>query len=300
MEPIGRRVDVELLEDEELALRYVCRVLVENSEPVSCDLRLSSSFLRASSGSPSHLLFTLGTWSGSFWIETLDKLAAVARPPFDAAIFFCCSAYWSNAEVEGSLSVRKPRTPFFFLLPALLLCACCGCFPCDDPLLRAFASIWLGLERCDASLMPRSRPGEVVRVLECDDVVLSEALLLPPLAPALLRTASWGTRTGVAALVWVDIIGIGAQFHGRATRGRGTPRWRAAVNPAKTQQVGRHRGVQKSGTTAAGRVLCKGWPSGVRSVKTGGKQDWQTERSSSRQACGDSAREARAADRAER
>lgn len=61
--PIGRRVEDELSDDEELLLRNVCLVLVVNSdEPVSCDVfLLCSSFFRASSGSPSHLLLTLGT-----------------------------------------------------------------------------------------------------------------------------------------------------------------------------------------------------------------------------------------------
>ena len=39
MEPIGRRVEVELL-DEELSLRPDCRVFVVNSDPVSFDLFL--------------------------------------------------------------------------------------------------------------------------------------------------------------------------------------------------------------------------------------------------------------------
>lgn len=61
--PIGRRVEDELSDEDELLLRKVCLVLVVNSdEPVSCDVfLLCSNFLRASSGSPSHLVLTLGT-----------------------------------------------------------------------------------------------------------------------------------------------------------------------------------------------------------------------------------------------
>jgi hypothetical protein len=39
MEPIGRRVEFELL-DEELSLRRDCLVFVVNNDPVSCDIFL--------------------------------------------------------------------------------------------------------------------------------------------------------------------------------------------------------------------------------------------------------------------
>lgn len=207
MEPMGRLVEFELSEDEELLLRYVCRVVVENSDPVSIDVfLLCSSFLRASSGSPSHLLFTLGTCSGSFCTETLDRPTAVARPVFPAAAFFCCSANCSSADVEGSFRVRKPKTPFFFLL--LFCCCACGCLPCDVLLRGVPVSMFLGLglERCEASLVPLPR-SDAVRVLDCDEDGCSEALLLPLLVAVLFRTASLGTRTVAAALVSVDIIG---------------------------------------------------------------------------------------------
>lgn len=167
IEPIGRRVDVEL-SDDELLLRKVCRELIVNSDPCSCDVFLwCSNFFRASSGSPSHLLFTLGTCSGSFCADTLGRPTALGRPPvFAAAAFFCCSANCSSAEVEGSFKVRNPSMPFFFLL--LVCCGgCWGLLPCDDPLLRALSSmVLLRLEFCDVSLMPLSRFGDAVRVLE--------------------------------------------------------------------------------------------------------------------------------------
>lgn len=41
MEPTGRRVEVELLDDEEWSLRRVCLELVVNNDvPVSCDIFL--------------------------------------------------------------------------------------------------------------------------------------------------------------------------------------------------------------------------------------------------------------------
>jgi hypothetical protein len=112
---MGRRVEFELL-DEDSLLRQVRRVLVVNSEdPVSCDFFLRCSIvLRASSGSPSHLLFTLGTYSGSFWAEALVRPTAFALPVFAAAAFFCSAANSSNAFVEGSLRVRNPSIPPFF------------------------------------------------------------------------------------------------------------------------------------------------------------------------------------------
>lgn len=144
MDPIGRRVEVELLE-EEVSLRRDCLVFVVNNDPVSCDLFLSfSNFFRASSGSPSHLLFTLGTCSGSFCFETLVRPTAVALPVFTAAAFFCSAANCSNAFVEGSFSVKNPSTPPFFFS---FSCCCCECFPCEDPLFRAAVSMLLGLER---------------------------------------------------------------------------------------------------------------------------------------------------------
>lgn len=53
----------------------------------------------------------------------------------------------------------------------------------------------LCLERCEASLVPRSRCGDAVRVLECDELVCEALLLLIAPVPVLLRTASLGTRT---------------------------------------------------------------------------------------------------------
>ena len=197
---MGRRVEFELL-DEELSLRRDCLVFVVNKDPVSCDRFLSfSNFFRASSGSPSHLLFTLGTCSGSFCFETLVRPTAVALPVFTAAAFFCSAANCSNALVEGSFSVKKPSTPPFFLSFACC-CCCCGCFPCDDPLFRVPVSMLLGLERWEASLVPRSRRGDAVRVLDCEELVW-EALLLPleDWVSVLFRTASLGTRTLGAAL----------------------------------------------------------------------------------------------------
>jgi hypothetical protein len=173
--------------------------VVNKDDPVSCDFFLwCFKFFRASSGNPSHLLFTLGTYSGSFWVETLVRPTALALAAFSAAAFFCSAANCSNAFVEGSFSVRKPSIPPFFLS---FVCCCCGCFPCDDPLFRAAVSMPLGLERWEASLIPRSRRGDAVRVLDCEDAVWEALLLLLEASvPALFRTASLGTRTLGAAL----------------------------------------------------------------------------------------------------
>jgi len=165
--PIGRRVAFEDELPEDLLLpRERLEEVVNNEVPVSCDILLwCSIFLRASSGSPSHLLFTLGTWSGSFWTETLDMLAAVGLAVFAAAAaFLCCSANCSNALVDGSFRVRKPSTPFFFLE---LVWGCCGCLPCDEPRLVVVDAVamlvrWLG--GCEGSLVPRSRVET-----ECED-----------------------------------------------------------------------------------------------------------------------------------
>jgi hypothetical protein len=189
IEPIGRRFAFEL-PDELLLPRDRLVVVVNIEVPVSCDILLwCSIFLRASSGSPSHLLFTLGTWSGSFCTETLDMLAAVGLVVFAAAAaFLCCSANCSKALVDGSFSVRKPSMPFFFFGLA------CGCLLCDEPRLEvvvedAMLPPWL--EGREGSLVPRSRV-----VAECEDGVV-EALSLASVD--LFRTASLGTR--VAAVV---------------------------------------------------------------------------------------------------
>jgi hypothetical protein len=198
IEPIGRRVAFELPDD--LLLPRDRLVVVVNIEvPVSCDILLwCSIFLRASSGSPSHLLFTLGTWSGSFCTETLDMLDAVGLAVFAAAAaFLCCSANCSNALVDGSFSVRKPSMPFFFFGLG------CGCLPCDEPRLEVVVEVdilppWLvGRE---GSLVPRSRV-----VAECEDGVVGALSLA---SVDLFRTASLGTRTA-AVVVWDDIIEIG-------------------------------------------------------------------------------------------
>lgn len=87
--------------------------------------------------------------------------------------------------------------PFFFSL--LCCCCCCDCFTCDDPLLCAAVSMLLG---CEASLVPLSRRSDAVRVLECEEEVVCEALSLgfDPSVATLLRTASLGTRTSATAL----------------------------------------------------------------------------------------------------
>jgi len=67
--------------------------------------------------------------------------------------------------------------------------------------LRAAVSILLGLERWEASLVPRSRRGDAVRVLDCEETVWEALLLLLDVpVSALFRTASLGTRTLGAAL----------------------------------------------------------------------------------------------------
>jgi hypothetical protein len=182
--PIGRRVAPEL-PDELLLPRERLVVVVNNEVPVSCDILLwCSNFLRASSGSPSHLLLTLGTWSGSFCTETLDMLAAAGLAVFAAAAaFLCCSANCSNALVEGSFSVRKPSIPFFFLG---FVCGCC--LLCDEPRLEVVVEVamlppWLGGR--EGSLVSRSRV-----VAECEDWVVGTLSLA---SVDLFRTASLGT-----------------------------------------------------------------------------------------------------------
>jgi hypothetical protein len=195
IEPIGRRVALELLPDELLLPRERLVVVVNIEVPVSCDILLwCSIFLRALSGSPSHLLFTLGTWSGSFCTETLDTLAAVGLAVFAAAAaFLCCSANCSKALVEGSFSVKKPSMPFFFLG---LACCCWDCLLCVDPRLEVVVEVamlppWLGGR--EGSLVPRSR-----MVAECEDGAVG-ALSLGSVD--LFRTASLGTRGAAAAVV---------------------------------------------------------------------------------------------------
>jgi hypothetical protein len=189
IEPIGRRFGFEL-PDELLLPRDRLVVVVNIEVPVSCDILLwCSIFLRASSGRPSHLLFTLGTWSGSFCTETLDMLAAVGLAVFAAAAaFLCCSANCSNALVDGSFSVRKPSMPFFFFGLA------CGCLLCDEPRLEVVVEVVMlppWLEGREGSLVPRSRV-----VAECEDGVVGALSLA---SVDLFRTASLGTR--VAAVV---------------------------------------------------------------------------------------------------
>jgi hypothetical protein len=59
----------------------------------------------------------------------------------------------------------------------------------------------LDLERWEASLVSWSRRGNAVRVLECEyDICETFLLLVDASVPALLRTASLGTRTFGAAL----------------------------------------------------------------------------------------------------
>jgi len=199
IEPIGRRVAPEL-PDELLLPRDRLVVVVNNEVPVSCEILLwCSIFLRASSGSPSHLLFTLGTWSGSFCTETLDMLAAVGLAVFAAAAaFLCCSANCSNALVDGSFSVRKPSTPFFFLG---LVCCCCDRLLCVESRREGVVEVamlprWLA--GGEGSLVPRSRV-----VAKCEDGAVG-ALSLAWFD--LFRTASLGTRM---AAVLDDMVEIG-------------------------------------------------------------------------------------------
>ena len=73
---------------------------------VAVTAALSDSVLRlAASGRPSQRELTLGTLVGSFALETPGILAS----------FRCCWAYCSNAESDGSLSVRKLLRPLLFL-----------------------------------------------------------------------------------------------------------------------------------------------------------------------------------------
>ena len=133
-----------LSEENDTAVRLVCFVDVEKE-----DIRLLLVFdcmlvLCAFSGNPSHFELVGRTKSGSFWEETPGIPTAICRPPFCAAAFFCASAKFSHAAVEGSLSVRKPSNPVFFLLfvEAALT------FPVDDPwlfgrcLLRRSSESW--------------------------------------------------------------------------------------------------------------------------------------------------------------
>lgn len=61
------------------------------------------------SGTPFHLELTFGTVGGSFC-----GTAENGWPPFAAVCFRWASANCSRALCEGSFSVRKLRTPFFF------------------------------------------------------------------------------------------------------------------------------------------------------------------------------------------
>lgn len=80
-----------------------------------CMLARSASLFFPSGGSPSHLLLTFGTFSGSFLDEMPGIPTAVVLPPFCEATFFCWSANSSHAEVEGSFNVKNPSIlPLFF------------------------------------------------------------------------------------------------------------------------------------------------------------------------------------------
>lgn len=76
----------------------------------------STLFLFAFSGKPSHLLFTLGTWSGNLLDDTPESIpeALVTPVPFSCIFFFWASANSSSAMFVGSFSVRNPSIPLFF------------------------------------------------------------------------------------------------------------------------------------------------------------------------------------------
>ena len=106
----------ELADIEDIAVQLDCLVAVEKDEFVFARLVAfdSALFRLALSGNPSHLLFTFGTWSGSFCVDTPGIAEFVPLPPFCRAFSFSAAANSAKADVEGSFNAKKPSTPPFF------------------------------------------------------------------------------------------------------------------------------------------------------------------------------------------
>lgn len=66
-------------------------------------------------GRPSHLEFTLGTLAGSFLLDMPEPDGPLG-PRVMPVSAFICAAYCSNADVDGSLSVRKLLKPLLLLV----------------------------------------------------------------------------------------------------------------------------------------------------------------------------------------
>jgi hypothetical protein len=207
MEPNGWRTDdVLVLSDEEFLLAYDKPPAAENA----LSRVLPRFFCPVSSGKPSHLLFTLGTCSGSFFDTLADAPVADGRAPRVAAAFLCCSAYCSNANVDGSLRVRKPNMPFFFFFG--WASACC--------LLREVVALAVVSTEClvgllhDVVLEDRSCVEAVLVVEGLADAsrlwLWSDVVVLAVLTDDLLRTASFGTLTVVlgSGMDFGSVIGM--------------------------------------------------------------------------------------------